>query len=124
VADRCFAINKEFPRAAKLAEEYVSICSNDLRAWRILGGTHFATQSWAKAVWAYTNAVMLGGEDCYAPLLVCFYIGYHSGISFHECAKRLVGVPRRVFVERLPVVHNCRPFIIKHRPEAKGDMLL
>lgn len=42
--------------------------SNDWRAWRILGGAHIATKSYGKAVWAYTNAVMLGDEECFAPL--------------------------------------------------------
>jgi hypothetical protein len=68
VVSRCFAIESQLPQAISLAEEYVKVYSNDWRGWRILGGASFETKSYPQAVWAYTNAVMLGAEDCYIPL--------------------------------------------------------
>ena len=68
VVSRCFALAGQFPQAASLAEEYVKVYSNDFRGWRILGGASCETKSYPQAVWAYTNAVMLGAEDCYVPL--------------------------------------------------------
>jgi len=69
LVSRCFAIDKRFPQAALLAEEYLHVYSNDWRGWRILGGARFASSNWNDAVRAYTNAVILGDEACYTPLV-------------------------------------------------------
>ena len=68
VVGRCFALEERYEEAAGLARDYVRVYSNDWRGWRILGNSHFVLKSYGEAVAALTNAVILGDEECYAPL--------------------------------------------------------
>jgi tetratricopeptide (TPR) repeat protein len=65
---RSFAMLGKYPEAAKLAQEYVNVYSNDWHGWRVLGGANMAMQLYDQAVSAYTNAARLGDEDIYATL--------------------------------------------------------
>jgi hypothetical protein len=59
---RCFAGFSKYQDAARLAQEYVSVYSNDWRGWSMLGGVKYLMNSYNEAIWAYTNAVNLGDE--------------------------------------------------------------
>jgi len=65
---RCYALKGVYADAARLAQEYVNVYSNDWRGWKILGGSSFLMQSYDKSVQAYSNAVRLGDENSYEPL--------------------------------------------------------
>ena len=65
---RSFAMSEQYSEAAKLAQEYINVYSNDWHGWRVLGGANMAMQLYDQAVSAYTNAVRLGDEEDYAAL--------------------------------------------------------
>jgi tetratricopeptide (TPR) repeat protein len=65
---RCYALKGVYPDAARFAQEYVNVYSNDWRGWKILGGSSFFMKSFDKSVQAYSNAVRLGDENSYEPL--------------------------------------------------------
>ena len=65
---RCYMAMENYPEAAKLAQEYVNVFSNDWRGWRIIGGANYLTENFEAAVNAYTNAVRLGNVESSAPL--------------------------------------------------------
>jgi len=65
---RSFAMVGKYPEAAKLAQEYVNVYSNDWHGWRVLGGANFAMHLYDQSVSAYTNAARLGDEEIYAVL--------------------------------------------------------
>ena len=65
---RSFAAWSKYPDAAKLAEEYVGVYSNDWRGWTVLGLSEFVMQRYDEAIAALTNAVTLGDEKNYAAL--------------------------------------------------------
>jgi tetratricopeptide (TPR) repeat protein len=65
---RVFAAFGKYPEALQLAQEYVSIYSNDWHGWRIIGGANALMTNWNAALTAYTNAVLLGDEDSSASL--------------------------------------------------------
>jgi tetratricopeptide (TPR) repeat protein len=65
---RCYAAMGKYSEAAKLAQEYVNVYSNDWHGWRILGGANYLLEDFKAAVNAYTNAVRLGDDGSYAKL--------------------------------------------------------
>ena len=65
---RCFAVFGSFPEAARLAEDYVQVYSNDWRGWKIVGVANFSIGNFDRALVACTNAVKLGNEGSYGPL--------------------------------------------------------
>ena len=65
---RSFAMMGKYPEAAKLAQEYVNVYSNDWHGWRVLGGANMTMHLYDQAVSAYTNAARLGDDEIYAVL--------------------------------------------------------
>ena len=59
---KSFAAWSKYPEAAKLAQDYVSVYSNDWRGWSMLGGCRLLMKSYNEAIDAYTNAVRLGDK--------------------------------------------------------------
>ncbi len=62
---RSFAILGKYPEAARLAQEYINVYSNDWHGWRVLGGAKGEMHLYDQAVSAYTNAARLGDEENY-----------------------------------------------------------
>jgi hypothetical protein len=65
---RCFGVTDNYSEAAKLAQEYVQVYSNDWHGWRIVGNANFFLNHFDVAVNAYTNAVRLGDDGSCAML--------------------------------------------------------
>jgi hypothetical protein len=65
---RSFANWSKYPEAAKLAQEYLNVYSNDWRGWRVLGGTKVLMKSYDEAIVALTNAIRLGDDENYIAL--------------------------------------------------------
>jgi hypothetical protein len=65
---RCLAGFGKYPEALQLAENYVTVYSNDWQAWRIIGGANVFMTNWSSAMSAYTNAVLLGDSNSWASL--------------------------------------------------------
>lgn len=57
---RSLAVDGQFTQAARLAQDYVNVYSNDSRGWNVLGGSKLAMKSYDEAIWALTNAIRLG----------------------------------------------------------------
>ena len=65
---RIFAGLGGYRQAAILAQEYVSVYSNDWHGWRILGSADLSMTNFSGALRAYTNAVRLGDDGSVVPL--------------------------------------------------------
>jgi len=60
---RCLGKSGQSVRSAKLAEEYVRVCTNDWRGWRTLGFSYWNARMYDQATVALSNAVALGGIE-------------------------------------------------------------
>jgi hypothetical protein len=67
---RCFAGFGKYPEALQLAQDYVTVYSNDWHGWRILGGANYLLGHFNASVNAYTNAVRLGDDGSCAKLAI------------------------------------------------------
>ena len=65
---RCFAGFGKYPEALVLAQDYVSVYSNDWHAWRIIGSANLFMTNYSAALSGYTNAVRLGDDISYVAL--------------------------------------------------------
>lgn len=65
---RCFAMQGDYTEAAKLAQEYINVYSNDWHGWKVVAAAKLMMQSYGEAVSAYTNAIRLGDEEDYVGL--------------------------------------------------------
>lgn len=70
VLSKCYFLERDFTNALRLANDYTKSYSNDWRGWSMVGAASVKLDDLRNAVRAYTNAVMLGDEDSYAPLAV------------------------------------------------------
>jgi tetratricopeptide (TPR) repeat protein len=73
VFSRCYIEFCMFPEAAKLAEEYLSVYSNNISGLEILGYSYAGliyngSNNWDRAIQVYSRAVKLGDKDSYEPL--------------------------------------------------------
>jgi hypothetical protein len=73
VISRCYIEFYMFPEAAKLAEQYVNVYSNDIDGLEILGYSYGAliyggSNYVSNAIQVYSRAVKLGDKDSYEPL--------------------------------------------------------
>lgn len=60
---RCYGAMDRYSEAVRLAQDYVTVFSNDWRGWRIIGSANIDLKNFDAAVSAYTNAVRLGDND-------------------------------------------------------------
>lgn len=65
---RCYGAMGKYPEALQLAQEYVSVYSNDWHGWRIIGSANLDMKNFSDAVDAYAKAVRLGDDGSCAPL--------------------------------------------------------
>ena len=87
----------KLPEAARLAQEYVNVYSNDWRGWSILGGAKIGMKSYDEALVALTNAAKLGDKDNYASLgVVALAVGRYD-------------IVRTMVVPRLLVLKDAKP---------------
>jgi tetratricopeptide (TPR) repeat protein len=65
---RCLGGFGKYSEALQLAQEYVSVYSNDWHGWRIIGTANMQLQNFSAALNAYTNAVRDGDVGNYPAL--------------------------------------------------------
>ncbi|MBI3848713.1 MAG: hypothetical protein HY298_00270 [Verrucomicrobia bacterium] len=102
---RSLAAFEKYPEAAKLAADYVQVYSNDWRGWNILGGANGFMENFDQAVRAFTNAVRLGCESCYAPL--AFYAMHVDRLDIVQDL-----VPHLLVLKRSKDTREIRPLDI------------
>jgi hypothetical protein len=65
---RCYGAMGNDSAAARLAEDYVTVFSNDWHGWRVIGSANLDMGDIGVSVDAYTKAVQLGDDGSCAPL--------------------------------------------------------